>query len=213
MLYKPLFQALGVTVFHGLSKTLPAQFRSTLLFLFSISASRKEYKQADYSSGSEFRNQESRIVLNSIPSPHIYIYIETYQLRRLNPNPKTLSNSEDTQLGLQAVLAASACPLSSRSNEERWSMSWNYSVSGKTSLVSNFTICFLFFLCKTPSKLNPCPPIWIPLLRCRPPMERALHLPCGGRAQNYLNTSKPLSKIPWKFVQSSSQISNALEYV
>ena len=26
----------------------------------------------------------------------------------------------------------------------------------------------------------------LPLLQCRPPMERALHLPCGGRALSYL---------------------------
>ena len=47
MLYKPLFQPLGVTVSRR-SETLQAQFRSTLLFLFSISATRKEYKEPDY---------------------------------------------------------------------------------------------------------------------------------------------------------------------
>ncbi len=45
MLYKPLFQPLGVTVSRR-SETLQAQFRSTLLFLFS-SATRKEYKEPD----------------------------------------------------------------------------------------------------------------------------------------------------------------------
>lgn len=64
MLYKPLFQAVGVTVFHGLSETLPAEFGSTLLLLFSISASRKNVQTTWLQElkrrclGTEFQNQE-----------------------------------------------------------------------------------------------------------------------------------------------------------
>ena len=104
--------------------------------------------------------------------------------------------------------------ISSRSNEERlWRLSWNYSVRVRQRGLQHYCICFVF-LCKTHRNwIHALQSIWIPLLRCRPPMERALHLPCGGRARNYLNKSEPFSPIPWKLVQSSSQISNALKDV
>ena len=52
----------------------------------------------------------------------------------------------------------------------------------------------------------------LPLLQCRPPMERALHLPCGGRALSYLPaTSKNAQRASTRNLWTSPSFSQDLQ--